>query len=572
MFYAAGALLLCLSWLQPLHLLPWMSWHSEVPAFLAVLFLAGAVIHRHWKQKIHHLRFPIAGLMLALMIVVVLFQTAVGLIPFFGDGLIVLLYLSLSLMAIAIGFDVVNWARPKTDTFFTYSAIGYLACCFLVAAVCSVLLCFAQSFDVWPTAGWIVHPPSLRRPGANLGQPNQLATLLLMSIASLAYLFESKKCSKSFAASILALLVFGLALTESRSGLLSFLLLVFWWFARRRSAGFSATPVVALSAGVGLLALLLAWPPFFAGVQEGGWTGGIYDTQLNVSAGTRLVVWPQLIEAVLQRPWFGWGLREVSTAHNAVLSSYASGEPFTYAHNIVLDLAVGMGLPLTIALVGIVLVWAWRRLHKCATLLPWYCIALILPMGVHSMLEFPFAYAYLLAPVMFAIGVLERISFPTRVILVPSWVALSGLLLVGFTMTLSVIEYVKIEEDFRIARFEALRIGKTPADYQRPQVHLLTQLDALLEGSRVVPSPGMSLERIELSRKVAMRFPWTAVQNRYALSLALNGHRAEAIRQLKVMRAMHGEKMFEGVVSNWNELGDSKYPELKEVVDQASRR
>ena len=139
-------------------------------------------------------------------------------------------------------------------------------------------------------------------------------------------------------------------------------------------------------------------------------------------------------------------------------------------------------------------------------------------------------------------------------------------------MTLSVIEYMKIEEDFRIARFEALRIGKTPADYQRPQVHLLTQLDALLEGSRVVPSPGMSLERIELSRKVAMRFPWTAVQNRYALSLALNGHRAEAIRQLKVMRAMHGEKMFEGIVSNWNELGDSKYPELKEVVDQASRR
>ncbi|MBK7549979.1 MAG: pilin glycosylation ligase domain-containing protein [Rhodoferax sp.] len=31
---------------------------------------------------------------------------------------------------------------------------------------------------------------TLRRPGANLGQPNQLATLLLMGMVSLAYLYE----------------------------------------------------------------------------------------------------------------------------------------------------------------------------------------------------------------------------------------------------------------------------------------------------------------------------------------------------------------------------------------------
>ena len=90
---------------------------------------------------------------------------------------------------------------------------------------------------------------------------------------------------------------------------------------------------------------------FWPGILNFILIGGLDDsaaTQVNLHAGTRLLVWPQLWEAVLQRPWFGWGLREVSEAHNAVLHAHAQSEPFTYAHNVVLDLAVGMGLPLTL--------------------------------------------------------------------------------------------------------------------------------------------------------------------------------------------------------------------------------
>jgi hypothetical protein len=130
-------------------------------------------------------------------------------------------------------------------------------------------------------------------------------------------------------------------------------------------------------------------------------------------------------------------------------------------------------------------------------------------------------------------------------------------------MAWSVVEYVAIEEDFRIVRFEALRIGATPASYQRPHVILLTQLDALLHGGRIVPKPGMSADEVELARKVALRFPWPATQNRYAQSLALNGNPDEAIRQLLVLRALHGEAAYAQVKAGWTLLAHEKYPQLQ---------
>ena len=279
----------------------------------------------------------------------------------------------------------------------------------------------------------------------------------------------------------------------------------------------------------------------------------------------RLVVWPQLLEALAQRPWWGWGLGEVSEAHNAVAHAYAVSEPFSYSHNILLDLALGMGVPLTALLVLVTGVWLCRRVRLVEQLQPWYCLAVALPVAVHSMLEFPFAYAYFLVPVMFVLGVLEgtvggKPAF--RIGMRPVAALLVGVSIVG---AWSVVEYFAIEEDFRVARFEALRLGETSVNYQRPDVVLLTQLGALVDGARISPKPGMTVDELALAQKVALRYPWTATQNRYALSLALNGNAEEALRQLRVMRSMHGEKTYEEIKANWNSLAQDKYPQLREL-------
>lgn len=553
------------SWLVSLHLPPWVSWHNELLGFGSAVCLCAALLKQYTEQRFSSIASPYLALVVAAVGGVLLAQFFTGRISFSGDALVVFFYLNLCLCMVVVGFNLAKTKAMSVGQLASWTVSDGFAAVLLLGAMLSTVIALAQVFDVWEQSALIARMPGLRRPGANLGQPNQLATLLVMGMASIGYLYEARKASAAIATFLLAILTIGVAVTESRTGLLSCVLLAVWLLAWRKKAGLKTLPWVVLSGCAALFALLWLWPHFFAYVQAGGLPEGDV-VQLNTRAGSRLIVWPQLMEAVLQKPWFGWGLLGVSEAHNAVLHHYATAEPFSYAHNIILDMAVGMGLPLTLLLVTVTAVWLWRRVRATKSLLPWYCLAVLLPFGVHSMLEFPFAYAYFLVPVMFAVGVLETTLAPRSVVRVGWWPAAVGFGVVTALMAWSVVEYIAIEEDFRVVRFEALHVGQTPSDYERPRIYLLTQLDALLEAGRIVPVPGMVPERIELSRKVAMRYPWTATQNRYALSLALNGNSQEALRQLKVMRAMHGEKTYEGIKANWTELANTKYPQLKALA------
>lgn len=565
MKYTPGFVLLLGSWLQPLHLLPWVSWHSEVLAFAAMLwfFLIAILDQKNTKKAFFTLpRAAIAPLAMAFL---GLIQYGSGLIQFFGDALVICFYMTVCSLAIVVGHA---WGTSERlgARFPNSMPIFFLAVTVLSGAIVSILIALVQTFNVWDSADWIVRLQHIRRPGANMGQPNHFATLVLMGIASLAFLFESKKVSGRLATSTLIFMAWGLAISESRTGLLGAIGLTAWWFFGHRAGNFKGSAASVATGWVCLFFLVWVWPIFITGVHSGIGYEALQRAGIDTSAGMRLVVWPQLFEAVMQRPWFGWGLREVPEAHNAVAHVYAVSEPFSYSHNILLDLALGMGVPLTALLVLVTGIWLWRRVRTANQLLPWYCLALALPLAVHSMLEFPFAYAYFLVPVMFALGALEGLAgskSALRIGLRPAAVLLFGVIIVA---AWSVVEYVTIEEDFRVARFEALRVGQTPVDYQRPNVVLLTQLGALLEGARISPKPGMTVDALALARKVALHYPWTATQNRYALSLALNGDPEEAVRQLRVMKALHGEKTYQEIKANWNTLAQDKYPQLRELT------
>ncbi len=545
-------LCLCASWLVPLHFPPWVSWHSEVLAFLAVLLLAWlGVVGATKKDSAPAISFPFSTAILFGLIVLIWIQASAGVITFGGDALVRTLYLFGCIACIVIGQACRDDRR----------AYVLLAGTVLMAAILSVVVACAQVFDLWEGSAWISRMPQVHRPGGNMGQPNQLATLLLMGIASLLFLYESKRLGHLASMLLGAILLSGMAMTESRTSLLSLTILTFWWVAKRKSLAFRLSPWIVLGAVGGFLCLFWAWPWLLDALLQTTGTG----STVNISVGTRWQVWPQLLEAVLQRPWWGWGLGQVSTALNAVVHAYAISEPFTYAHNILLDLAVGVGIPFTTLAAALGVIWLWRRIRSANKLAPWYCLALVLPVAVHSMLEFPFAYAYFLFPVMFAVGALGSASGAKPAFSLGVKPVMGVLMVTTAVLMWSVIEYLEIEEDFRVVRFEALRIGTTPQDYQRPQVLLLTQLDALLIGGRIVPKPGMTSDELDLARKVALRFPWPATQNRYALSLALNGNPAEAVRQLQVMRALHGAQAYEQIRANWSGLAAEKYPQLRDL-------
>lgn len=549
-----GFFLLLMGWLQPMHIFPWLGWHSELLGFLAVLAMGWAVVFRVAERQLKvGVSISLVVAPFLLLMAILCLQWTGGMILFGGDVIVYLGYLWLCVLGISIGF---------AGVFETRTLLIALAGTLVAGSVCSAMIAFAQAFEVWDTAGWIHRSQHARRPGANLAQPNQLATLLVMGIVSIFYLREQLKKGGLLAATLLGVLVVALAATESKSGMLSFLVLVAWWSMKRKTVS-SSTPTWAVATyGLSLLIVFWLWPILIAEALQ-------YELRVTAfnhpAALNRWVIWPQLLQALMMRPWLGWGFGQVATAHNAVVDAYSKSEIYTYAHNVGLDFALGLGLPLAIIFVLMVVFWFWRRLCATRDLNTWYCIAVVTPVAVHSMVEYPFAYSYFLLPVMIAIGLLERQLGKKPIFQIGAKMILLVLMLATAALVWLSLEYIAIEEDLRVARFEALHVGKTPANYQRPDVKLLTQLDTLSLGWRIVPRPNMPEAEIEIARAVALHFPMIATQNRYALSLALNDKQMEAVRQLRVMRAQQGIKTYLKIKEAWEELAEDKYPQLRSL-------
>ena len=498
-------LALLAAWVLPLHLPPWVSWHKEVLVLFALNFWLVAVFVRRmasggWRCTISlpsSISCPVA------LIGVAVVQYASGLLVFGGDAIVLVLYFFYSAAALSLGFR-----RAQQE-----EVVKTIAITFLVGGVLSVGIALAQAFTVWSDSPFVASLHSLRRPGANLAQANHLATLLVFSWASLVFLHLNNVVGRLTLVIATGWLVLGVAVTESRTGLVSLCLLMGWCFIYRNSIC-SKLSMAAIAAGAMFyLACLIYWPAFLQCYWMDAMAGG--SASINLTAGTRIVVWPQLWEAVMLRPWLGWGLLGVASAHNSVLHNYSQADAFSYAHSIALDGLIGVGIPLALLAFSALIFWIKKRIRALHDPVTWYCFAVALPLGVHSMLEYPFAYSFLLFPVVLLVGVIESRSPNAARFNLPMWM---GATLVVCATTLGLLvtrEYLLIEEDFRVARFEALRIGQTDPEYQRPKIHLLTQLGAMLQATRIVPGVSMSPDEIEILRLATMRFPWTAIQNKW---------------------------------------------------------
>jgi hypothetical protein len=553
--------LFLLSWLLPLHFPPWVSWHLEAAAFLAVILLSwGGIVRMHRAGGARTLAVPSATLPFMVLGAVVALQGVTGLLSFWGSVWTLWFYIALCVACLMLGFAAASGSVQSRPDSAAFTPFTLLACTLCTGAAASVIVSFAQVLDLWEHSQWIARMPELRRPGGNLGQPNHLATLLVMGVASLVFLRQSKTLGTVSAGLLLFLMCMGLAVSESRAGALSLLLLLGWWLLKRRAIGDATSPWVGILVGLSFAGMFLAWPHLLNAMDllSRHASGRVTEGSL------RFQVWSQLLEAVTMRPWAGWGFHQVAAAHNAVVDSYVVSEPYAYSHNLVLDLVIWAGVPIALLLVVVATVWLWRRVRGANQLLPWYGLAVALPLGLHSMLEYPFAYAYFLAPVMLLLGAVEARAGGK--VFARVGVKTAGVALLAGTVVLawSVVEYLAIEEDFRVARFQASRIGSPPVGHQRPQVVLFDQLGVLLDVSRLTPAPNMSAHDMEVAKRAALYYPWTATQSRYAMALALNGHPEEAARQFQVIRRLWGEKQYQAMKEYVAEKA-TQYPQLREL-------
>ena len=318
---------------------------------------------------------------------------------------------------------------------------------FLIAGGLNLAIGLVQVFAPGLADGdWIAVSNITGRAVGNLRQPNHLSSLLLWAAIGAVALLEMRRLGRRAAAAALALLVFAVVLTASRTGLVSVLLLAFWGAADRRLARF--TRVLLLAAP---LVYAVAWLGMaqWAAASSHAFGGAARLAESDIS-GSRFGIWANTLELIRQHPWAGVGFGEFNLAWT--LTPFP-GRPvafFDHTHNLPLQLAAELGLPLA-AVVMALLLWALARGLRGAWAAPGdegmarrAAMGMVLMIGLHSLLEYPLWYGYFLLPAAWAWGFALHPAQPAaRRDLRAPWLVWAGAALV-VAAVLSVADYARV--------------------------------------------------------------------------------------------------------------------------------
>lgn len=292
----------------------------------------------------------------------------------------------------------------------TYASL--LAWGLLLASVLSTVIALTQYFGVSKALGSLA-AHSQGQVFANLRQRNHFASLTTLGVLSLVWL-SAHGTPKRFPRRLMwplgLLLLTGTAVAASRTGVVQLMALVGLAICWRGQA--SARILRRLLLAIALFAAILLAQ--FAWSTPG--QGASLLMRLMGDAPDchgRRMLWANLLDAVAQRPWLGWGWHELAYA------AYASnGRPrfcavVENAHNLPLHIAVELGLPAALAFC-LVCVWAVVRSKPWADTNPprqlgWGVLLLI---AIHSMVEYPLWYGPFQMVLGLGLGLLLHTSEP----------------------------------------------------------------------------------------------------------------------------------------------------------------
>lgn len=548
LFLVLSCLSMVLAWLLPNHYYPWTSFYNEYLAFVALFFLVSACAVRGGCKGvgIGWAVFFLLGLSL-----VPLVQYFSGLILFFGDAFFAFLYLCAFSCSLLVGRGLYEEFNGRVFEFFSWVV--------LVGALFSAGLSFYQWFEVGGNI-WVMDLAPGARPYANLAQPNNLATLLCLGLASLIYLFERKHVSIGIAGGLAFCLVASIALSQSRTSWLAALCFFVWWGSKGKYLDLRVRWSV-LTVGCGVYALMIFLLPVLADFL------GLSVSDLRSRAGSiqRLEIWWQALVAIGKGGLWGYGWNQVSMAQLAVTLDYPVSIQVEHAHNVVLDMLLWNGPVIGGGAVLLGFCWLGRIALNAKSVESVYALLVVGLVLLHGLLEFPLEYAYFLLPVGFLIGGLEAESADKPVCNMPSggWFAFA---LIGLMVAICVWrEYAVIEEDHRLMRFEARGIGELRAEQKAPDVMLMTQLREYIRFARTPAEAGMMAEEVDWMGNVSRRYPFPPLLFRYALALGLNERPQEAVQQLLVLRGLHSERDYIDGVQAIKDMAVI-YPQLNAVL------
>lgn len=385
MFY----FILGLSYLSPIFMQPWVSAFQDLCAIIAIILLMSIQSYRK-NIEIDRKVLYVFGFLVCIPLVQYLF----GILFFKQELVLSLIYISGFFLSIISGANFNRSYKNEEKLSFFFVFIG-LSCVFIQLIQWSGFYHSALILDSSP-----------RRPFANIGQPNNLATLLFIGFFSNILLFKNNRLKAKFYFLISAVLMTGIVLTQSRTSWLVFVSVLLLAFFKSKLDLFST--MLRSSILFFCLVLILPYITLFFHDQ------GLTVTERISSDSSRLYIWKQMLIAIMDKPWFGYGWNQTSVAQTSVTLKYPLDIWLEYSHNLFLDLIVWTGIPIGLSIIGIIIIWFLQTFKKINTLNQLLYFFIITAFFIHCMLEFPFAYAYFLVPIGLYVGILHQQLYETK--------------------------------------------------------------------------------------------------------------------------------------------------------------
>lgn len=516
-----------MSFLLPNRYYPWQSAHHESSMFLVFLLVFFILLIKA-KQLVLDKRM--VGVFLISCIP--LLQYILGQIYFFGDALIASLYIFGFASAIVLGFNLTKYNNKK-------KILKFISLLLIFSALISIYMILQQWLMLTYGSLWIIDV-SNNRPFANFAQPNNCATFLILSLMATLYLYEENVLNSISGVILGVLLLFCVALTQSRSPWIFSICFIVWWYWKAKDFKTRLNKHSILYF-IGIYSLFIYILPKASTAI--GVIGGTGLVERATTGYLRIPMWQQLLLALKQEPLWGYGWNQVSVAQITAFSKYPTTEWTEHSHNILLDLLIWNGLPLGLLIIGFFVWWFFVLSKLAVNSENFIALAMIGVVLNHGLLEFPLEYATFLLPIGFLFGFVYadalniKLVELSRKVTIPIFTC-SVILFVGVF-----IEYCIMEKETRLVRAEILNIGKSEVTQAVPEIFLLTQLRERIRYLRTEPKENMTDEQLLWMKKVTYRYATPNNLYKYAQALLLNNQKDKAKYYMDVLNELYGKNI-----------------------------
>ena len=515
-----AAILISFAWLMPVHYRPWVTYTGELYAFFALFALAAICL----KEK---LRIPIVSLPLLLLACVPIIHFLAGQVFFFSIAMMGFIFVFSFWLAIVLGYHLSTGNYNREETF---TSLSYV---FLASGTITGLIALCQWSNLDSILPGMVNISGTQRPYANFAQPNNMATFLLMSLMSCLYLYEKKKIQTKWLFVCAAIIVIGVALSQSRTAWVAGIAIILYLAFYQYKGIIRLKWYYSTAWFIFFISCIVAFP-LLSQLATQVMDAQVVQSRDVVSRATgdmsRLAIWQQMLAAIQAQPWFGYGWYQTSVAFVSITDTVQGPVWIRSAHNFIIDFLIWNGVVIGVPFLAYFGYLGYQMQRWVKTPESVIGILMIGAFVTHAMFEFPQHYAYFLLPVGFIMGtVLAQRSDVAKQLVMPSW-------LIKAIFAVGVILIAVIYRDYDTA---VPKLGQSIRYEQQPEkitnekpIFLLTEFNHRIAWIRVDPYTKMSQDEIHQHEKLVVSYPTKYNLLKYIRLLAYNGYIKEAHHQL----------------------------------------